>query len=187
MTTRITGGSHRGRRLRSSGGVDLRPTSEMVRGAMFSIVGPDTVVGARVLDLYAGTGALGIEALSRDATLADFVEVRSSRCREIRENLAQMGLADRGRVHRARVDTALDSLQGGYGLVFIDPPYDSDPWAALMGRLGEGDLLVEDAIVVAEHRSNTELADSYGRLARTKLRRHGDTGISVFVLEGTVG
>ena len=187
MTTRITGGSHRGRRLRSSGGADLRPTSERVRAAMFSIVGRDAVEGARVLDLYAGTGALGIEALSRAASLADFVEIRSSRCREIRDNLGLMGLAERGRVHRARVDKALDSLEGGYGLVFIDPPYDSDPWEALLGRLGEGDLLEEDAVVVAEHRAKTELVDRYGPLVRARLRRHGDTGISVFVREGTVG
>ena len=95
MSTRITGGSERGRRLRSTKGAGLRPTSERVRAAIFSTIGHDAVDGTRVLDLYAGTGALGIEALSRGAAWADFVEVDTRRCQDIRETLRQMGLAGR--------------------------------------------------------------------------------------------
>ena len=132
------------------------------------------------MDLYAGTGALGIEALSRGALAADFVESQPRRCRDIRETLHEMGLADRSRVFRTRVERALDLVAEEYDLVLIDPPYDLDPWETLMGRLSEGRLLKESAIVVAEHRHRRQLADAYGRLVRFKSRRHGDTSISVY-------
>ena len=153
---------------------------------MFSIIGPGAVEGERVLDLYAGIGSLGIEALSRDASWADFVEMHAGRCRDIRDNLRQMGFAERGHVLRARVESALDRLEDGYGLVFIDPPYDLDPWDGLMKRLESGGLLRERAVVVAEHYFKRELPDSSGRLVRTALRRHGDTVISIFVMGGSV-
>jgi 16S rRNA (guanine(966)-N(2))-methyltransferase RsmD len=154
---------------------------------MFSMIGLAAVQETRVLDLYAGTGALGIEALSRAASHADFVESHAVRCRALRDNLAQMGLADRGRVRRGRVPKVLDDLGDGYDLVFIDPPYDLDPWEGLMGQLAIGGLLNRDATVVAEHRFDRELPDRYGRLVRTKLRRHGDTGISIYVMGEALG
>ncbi|MCH7626588.1 MAG: RsmD family RNA methyltransferase, partial [Chloroflexi bacterium] len=110
MTLRITGGELRGRRLKSAHGSGLRPTSERVRGAMFSIIGRDAVEGARVLDLYAGTGALGIEALSRGAAWADFVESGRGRCREIRDRLRELGLDDRSRVYAGRTLKVLGTL-----------------------------------------------------------------------------
>ena len=180
MGTRITGGSARGRRLRAGRGPGLRPTSQKVRAAIYSMIGVQAVEGARVLDLYAGMGALGIEALSRGAIAADFVEAQHRRCRDIRESLREMGLADRSRVFSARVERALDLVAEEYDLVLIDPPYDLDPWETLMGQLSEGRLLKEGAIVVAEHGRRLELADVYGRLVRFKSRRHGDTSISIY-------
>ncbi len=187
MSTRITGGSERGRRLGPSKGPGLRPTSEKVRGAIFSMIGLDTVEGARVLDLYAGTGALGIEALSRGASWTDFVEVHSGRCRGIRESLRELRLTEQGHVYRARVEKALDIVQGGYGLVLADPPYDLDPWESLMDRLSEGSLLNDGALVVVEHRHKRQLAEGYGRLVRLKSRRYGDTSISIFRAGATDG
>ena len=180
MTLRITGGEHRGRRFRLPRGSDLRPTSDRVRGAVFSILGVDAVQGARALDLYAGSGALGLEALSRGAVWVDFVEVNGRRCMEIREALALLGLSERGRVQNGRVERVLESLEGRYGLVFADPPYALDDWDGLMQALNRPGLVDERGIVVAEHRHSTDMADEYDRLTLLTRRRYGDTAISIY-------
>ena len=180
MSIRITGGTHRGRRLRSARGADLRPTTERVRGAIFSILGPEAVEGARVLDLYAGTGALAIEALSRGAAWADFVEVNAGRARQIRDSLRQISLAGMGRVYQARTQRALDTLPDGYDLVFADPPYDIEVWEPLMGRLGKGDLVREKGLVVVEYRHGLALEERYDTLTRVSVRRYGDTAVSIY-------
>lgn len=182
MTTRLTGGSERGRILRASRSSGLRPTSERVRAAVFSMIGPGAVEAAGVLDLYAGTGALGIEALSRGACSVDFVESDAGRCRDIRANLEALGLANRGRVHVGRVERTLSRLDGSFGLVLIDPPYDADPWDGVMTQLYEGGMLEHEALVVAEHSSRTGLAPAYGGLVRAGTRRYGDTSVSVYGL-----
>lgn len=180
MALRITGGIHRGRRLHVSGRGGLRPTSDKVRGAIFSILGRDVVEGTRVLDLYAGTGALGLEALSRGAAQTDFVEVDARRCQQIREHLNELSLVEQGRVYTGKVERMLDSLPGGYGLVFADPPYNMDVWESLMELLCRGDLLKNDSVVVVEHRYDTGLADRYGKLALMTRRRYGDTSVSIY-------
>ena len=136
--------------------------------------------GARVLDLYAGTGALGIEALSRGALSVDFVESHQGRCLDIRKSLSELGLAQEGRVHRGKVEKVFDRLGQGYDLVFADPPYDQDPWDGLMSMLTGSQVLSEGGLVVAEHRRERRLAEAYGRLARVTQRRYGDTLISIY-------
>lgn len=184
MDIRITGGAQRGRRLRSTlrftKGADLRPTSDFIRGAIFSILGSEAVQGARVLDLYAGTGALGIEAMSRGAASADFVEANARLAQQIRENLRQLSMAERSRVFQARLPKGLDALTGGYDLVFADPPYEMQEWEPLMDRLSSGGMIVEKGLVVAEHRFTTTLAQRYGVLAQLSSRRHGDTAVTIF-------
>ena len=182
MTTRLTGGSHRGRLLRASRSAGLRPTSERVRSAIFSMIGPGSVEATGVLDLYAGTGALGIEALSRGAESVDFVEIDAGRCRDMRANLEDLGLSDRGKVHVGRVERVLARLDGSFGLVLIDPPYDADPWDEVMTQLDEREMLEQEAIVLTEHSSRVELAQAYGRLTRARSRRYGDTSVSVYSL-----
>ena len=177
---RITGGTHRGRGLRSTRDFGLRPTSDRVRGAIFSILGSEVVEGARVLDLYSGTGALAIEALSRGADWADFVEADLGRAQRIQENLHQLALTPRGRVYQLTVERALDILPGTYELVFADPPYDTRDWTSLMGRLGQGDLIGENGVVVVEHRYGASLAARYGVLLGTTSRRYGDTVVSIY-------
>ena len=132
------------------------------------------------MDLYAGTGALGIEALSRGADRADFVEPNARLAGQLRENLRQLSLAGQARVYQARVERALDTLPGGYDLVFADPPYDMAPWDWLMGGLEEGDLIKEQGVVVVEYRSGATLAERYGRLGQVTSRRYGDTSVSMF-------
>ena len=180
MSTRITGGSERGRKVRATRGAGLRPTAERVRSAIFSMIGRSAVEGGHVLDLYAGTGALGIEALSRGASWAEFVEVHPGRCQDIRDSLRQLGLVGRGHVGCARVEGVLHRLEDTFDLVLIDPPYTLDPWDLLMDRLTSGHLLKESALVVAEHQHRRQLEESYGRLLRVKSRRHGDTSISIY-------
>ena len=182
MTTRLTGGSHRGRLLRASRSAGLRPTSERVRAAVFSMIGPEAVESARVLDLYAGTGALGIEALSRGAGSVDFVESDAGRCREIRANLETLGLAKLGEVHVGRVEKALARLGGPFGLVLLDPPYDADPWDGVMTQLAREGKLERESMVVAEHSSRFDLAPAYGSLVRARNRNYGDTSVSVYRL-----
>jgi 16S rRNA (guanine966-N2)-methyltransferase len=185
-TTRLTGGSARGRVIRSVGGRDLRPTSEKVRSAIFSILGPDVVVGATVLDLYAGTGVLGMEALSRAAESAVFVEAREAICHSIRASLAELEMTNQARVVKASAENALGHDEENFSLVFIDPPYRIDPWDSILGRMGSGDLLADNAVVIAEHYYKRELASAYGGLVKTTHRRYGDTSISIFDFGGTI-
>ena len=180
LTLRITGGEHRGRRFSLPRSAELRPTSDRVRSAIFSILGVDAVHGVRALDLYAGSGALGLEALSRGAASVDFVEANRPRCDRIREALATLGLSERGIVHNGRVQRILRSLDGKYGLVFADPPYALNEWDELMLALSRPGFLDERAIVVAEHRHGANTAREYGSLALLTRRRYGDTAISIY-------
>ena len=180
METRISGGSKRGRKLRSHRGIGLRPTSEKVRSAIFSLIGPESVNGARVLDLYAGTGALGIEALNRGAATAEFVESDPTRCQDIRRAVEDLGLADRSRITRGKVERVLRAINERFDLILADPPYRIDPWDALMASLEERETLEEGAIIVAEHAKTYEMADNYGDLNIWKRRRYGDTAVSIF-------
>lgn len=181
MTVRITGGVHRGRRLRLPRSTNLRPTSDRVRSAVFSILGADSLQDTLALDLYAGSGVLGLEALSRGAAGAVFVEADARRCRHIRDALEALGLADRVSVHNGRVERVLGTLTtGGFGVAFADPPYALTDWQPLMGLLNRAGLLAEGAVVVAEHRHDTGLADEYGGLALLTRRRYGDTTISIY-------
>ena len=180
---RISGGEYRGRRLRSVGGADLRPTSERVREAIFSILGPDRVNDARALDLYAGTGAMGIEALSRGAAWVDFVEADARRARRLRENLRELTTDDRGKVYQGPVERLLPRLPGGYGLVFVDPPYDTGNWETLLSQLGKGGTIEPDGVAVIEHRHTAVLSERYGALVQLTRRRYGDTGVSIYRVE----
>ena len=147
---------------------------------MFSILGPSAIEGVRVLDLYAGTGALGIEALSRGAAWADFVESDGRRCRQLARNLGELDLDDRGRVLRGRVERVLTRMCGEYGLVMADPPYQSAPFQSTLSQLSERGLVTEGGVVIAEHRSSQPLEAGYGSLRRVDSRRYGDTSITFY-------
>ena len=180
VSVRIAGGEHRGRRLRVPDVRGLRPTTEVARSAMFSVLGRDAVSGARVLDAYAGTGVLGMESLSRGAAWTDFVESHRRLAEAIRENLRSLGMSDRGRVYGYRVERAIARLPGGYGLVFADPPYGMDRWAGLMRRLAAGPVIDEGGVLVAEHRGSTRLEETYGRLSMVTSRRFGQTSLTFY-------
>ena len=180
MSVRISGGKHRGRRIRAGKGCGLRPTSEKVRLAIFSILGAE-LEGSRILDTYAGTGALGIEALSRGASWADFVEVDWQRCKAIRETLKDLEMRQ-ARVHKGKVGLLLNRLGHKYDVIFADPPYDEDPWNVLFSEFGRGKLLNLGARVVAEHSSKIKLQHSYGSLKSETRREYGDSAVTFYRL-----
>lgn len=184
---RITGGADRGRSLRAPRGLRVRPTADKVRGAVFNILSARTDInGQRWLDLFAGSGALGLEALSRGAGKVTFVDSSWESCRCTMQNLERVGLAERAEVRRLtlprgvrRLARELTRFEGA----FVDPPYRRSLAAATLAELGDSGLLEQDAWVIAEHAAEESLAERYGALIRTDLRRYGSTAISLYVME----
>jgi 16S rRNA (guanine(966)-N(2))-methyltransferase RsmD len=179
---RIIAGSLKGRPLAPVKG-RIRPTAARVREAVFNILGP-AVLEARVLDLFAGTGALGIEALSRGAREAVFVEDHPEALKVLRRNLETLNLADRTKVLPMPVLTALKKLAARgdrFGLAFLDPPYGGGAAAATLAALTAGELLLSGAWVVAEHSRRETLPDSCGNLSLRELRRYGDTQVAFYL------
>jgi 16S rRNA (guanine966-N2)-methyltransferase len=176
---RIVGGSLGGRVLRAPAGRATRPTSEKVREALFNILG--SVEGDHVLDLFAGSGALGIEALSRGAAHVTFVDGGKPALMAVRANLAQLGISDRATVIAADAVATAGRLVPAqpWRVVFVDPPYASElaqkaVLALPMSHLAPG------AVVVIEHDRRNAPPDALGSLLRTDQRRYGDTMISFF-------
>ena len=129
-------------------------------------------------DLYAGTGALGIEALSRGAAWVDFVEATARLCAALRARLAEWRLDDRAKVHRGRTLKALETLPGGYGLILADPPFDSGETERLLDKLQSPGLLADGGVAVLEHRAGDEIKLPIGRLALKTTKTYGDTAIT---------
>ena len=159
---------------------EIRPTSSRVRAAVFSMLGPDGVRDLRALDLYAGTGAFGIEALSRGAERAEFIELDERRCLEIRLALEMLGYGQAAKVHHGDAVKALERLDGKFDLIFADPPYESDPFATLTGGLERLGLLATGVWVFLEHSSRRELPDTFAGLRLKSRRKYGDSAVSVY-------
>ncbi len=176
---RIIGGTLGGRRLRAPRGADTRPTADRVRESLFNILGP--LDGARVLDLFAGTGALALEALSRGAASAVLVDKAAEPVRCIAENARALGVEDRARVVRADALAALSRLPGPFDLIFLDPPYALDV-APVLGALPP--LLGDGARVIVEHDRRTPPPGTVP-LSLVDRRRYGDTEVSFYAKEGT--
>lgn len=142
---RVVAGQARGRRLIAPDGADTRPTSDRVREAVFNALSSmDAVDGARVLDLFAGSGALGIEALSRHASHCTFVERARPALDAIRQNLQVTGLTDRSEVRSAEAANFVSSGSAtGFDLILLDPPYAFTEWAALLGGIDTGLIVAE--------------------------------------------
>ena len=178
---RIISGQAKGRRLTGPWGRGTRPTSSRTRAALFSSLEATGVDMGRVLDLYAGSGALGIEALSRGAAWCDFVERSPAACAAIRENLRRAGLAGRAAVHCSAAERALPRLKGPYTLVLADPPYDDPSAIAVLERLARSTLVEPGRTVLAlEHRSRQSPPSLIGPLRLTKTLRHGDSAVSLY-------
>ena len=173
---RITGGNRRGWKLVSWEETGIRPMRDFVRTALFNILA-DLVFGARFLDLFCGTGSVGLEALSRGATECVFIDSTAEACAVTRRNLDALGFLDRGKVIHADFEEGIDRLQRRgrtFDLIFVGPPYGKGLAEAALRLLGEGRLLAEDAITVTEVYKKEEMAPVYGRLARIEERVYGD-------------
>lgn len=177
---RVIAGEAKGSYLKTPRGVSTRPTSDLVRGAIFNTLGSLGVDWSRVLDLYAGSGALGIEALSRGAGWADFVEHDERCCLAIKENLDRTGLARRAHVYRLKVPKAISILSRQYGLLLLDPPYEDPSLFPTLEKLTSSALLGAGSTLVIEHSRRTPLPESLGDFALVKEIRHGDTCVSVY-------
>ena len=172
-------GTARGRRLKGGRERGLRPTSDLVRGAMFDMLQSMGADFARVLDLYAGTGALGIEALSRGAGWCDFVEKDARVCRLVRENLELAGFAEKAAVFCLPLERALTKLTGEYSLILADPPYQDEKAEGVLQDVAASSLVGPDTIILLEH-SKRKVPPEFAPLRLATSRRHGDTVISIY-------
>jgi len=184
MALRITGGSAGGRLISAPAGEATRPTADRVREAAYAILGSalGSLAGLEVLDLYAGSGALGLEALSRGAARAVFVESSAACRRVIRLNAERLGFAASCTVlagSAGKLIAMLERQGERFGLVLADPPYREDP-AALVEQLGRTDLLVPSGLFLLEHSRRRSPPALSGALALRTQRRYGDTMLSVY-------
>jgi 16S rRNA (guanine(966)-N(2))-methyltransferase RsmD len=191
---RIIAGLFRSRALQAPSGLATRPTSDRLRETLFNVLA-SRMEGANFLDLYAGSGAVGIEAFSRGAGGVEFVERAPAALNVLRGNLARLNLTVGFRIHSSTVGAFLrrqrpnSGAKASFDLVFLDPPYDAaQEYTATLGLLGgaAAGLLAEGALVVAEHRakggSAEKLEERYGALERTRLLEQGDAALSFYVV-----
>jgi len=171
---RIVGGEARGRPLRAVPGRSTRPTSDRVRQSLFDVLG-QRCDDLRVLDLFAGTGALGLEALSRGAKAATLVDEDKDACAVALRNAESLGYADRCSVLRDDVFRALARLPGTYNLVFSDPPYAARASGRILEALAKGPLLAEGGRAVLERDRREPLPEVPAGLRLVEERRYGDT------------
>lgn len=178
---RIVSGEARGRKLRApkSQGI-TRPMADKIKEALFSVLASLGVEYDRVLDLYAGSGGVGIEALSRGATWCDFVDRDSHAVRAIRENLEHVGYSDRARIHQTPVLTAIRSVREPYDMVLFDPPYADPDIISTLDALSLSNAVRDGTIVAVGHSPRVDLPERIGRLEKLRGRCHGDSCFSVF-------
>jgi 16S rRNA (guanine(966)-N(2))-methyltransferase RsmD len=171
---RVIGGEFRSRILKSVPGLDVRPTPDRLREALFNILAP-RIAGSVFADLYAGTGAVGIEALSRGASRAIFVEQNRAAVGVLRENLKSLGLGTRAEVRQARATALIGKITAD--IVFLDPPYDlHSEYETALTKLGD----IPPSLVIVQHDSRLKLATAYGTLRQTRVLRQGDNCLSFF-------
>lgn len=185
---RISGGIAKGRRTapqkilkKSAKGERLRPTSAKVREAVFDIL-RDRIESANFLDLYAGTGTVGLEALSRGAQKAIFIEPDDLRYRIIRKSVDEFGFPDRACVIKGKAEEFVKKHAGGekVDIVFVDPPYQSDEVDNILPLIGKQDILSDGGTVIVEHFFKRKLPDKPGNLIFVKNYRYGDTMLTFF-------
>jgi len=179
---RVIGGIHRGRRLRTVGGLAVRPTSDRLRETLFNILAPK-IVGSRFLDICAGSGAVGIEALSRGAAAVTFVDLSRNACRIIEANLEVLGAQSSTTIVNRDAASALRRLEkesARFDIVFFDPPYSSEVYSQVLKQLGLGGVLEDGVIVIVEHRAKTPPEPVYGKLRIFREVKQGDSALAFY-------
>jgi len=184
---RVIAGTFRSRQLKSLKGLALRPTSDRLRETLFNILA-DRVVGSRVIDVFAGTGAVGIEAISRGAIDVVFIEDHSPAAVLIQKNLDSLEIHTGTRVFTLDALRGLQRLVAGYkpgtplfDIVFLDPPYAAaEDYRRVLTFLGGAPFLSEGSLVIAEHRRNFDLPERFGGLARVRVLRQSDASLTFY-------
>ena len=182
---RVIAGQYRSRLLVSPPGTLTRPTSDRLRETLFNIIAP-RIPGSRFVDLYAGTGAVGIEAISRDAEHVWFAEKAPPALKSLRTNLAALKLTRGYTLNDLGVTQLLQKLQVAVNIVYLDPPYEAeDEYAQTLGFLGSSagrKVLAPDALVIAEHATKAKfnLASRYGSLEQTRVYKQGDASLTFY-------
>ena len=186
---RIIAGKYRSRILKSLKGLALRPTSDRLRETLFNILGP-AVAGSRFLDVFAGTGAVGIEALSRGAAHVTFLENHAPATKLIRQNLDSLNITSGYTILASDALTALQKLAAHhtpsapcFDFVFVDPPYAAHvDYARTLEFLATANFLASDALVIFEHHHKFQLTEQFDRLRRVRVLKQGDAALSFFRL-----
>ena len=176
---RVITGSARGRRLRELEGLETRPTTDRVKESMFNILQFD-IEGSRVLDLFAGTGQLGIEALSRGAAAAVFVEQRRDAAALVRDNLRLTGLADRARVVDGEALDYLASAGERFDIIFLDPPYAAGLWKPVLEAVSRFDILSDHGIIICESPQDEALPEAVGSCRVHRTYRYGRIRLTTY-------
>ena len=177
---RIVSGTAKGYKLKSPKGSRTRPATELVRGAIFSILEAASSDWAQVLDLFSGSGALGIEALSRGAGRVDFVEHEPRCCDIIKQNLEKTRLGDHAHVYCCSVARAISFLDKEYSIILMDPPYSNPSIERIIEQLANSKLVGDKSVVVVTHSPHRRLNPAYGTLNLAKEHRHGDSIIAIY-------
>ena len=185
---RIISGQNRRQRIQTLKGEHLRPTSDQMRETLFDVLGP-SVLDSTFLDAYAGSGAVGMEALSRGAKEVVFVESHRAATDLIRRNLAALKMEDGFYLMNTKVLTAIERLDeegSTFDFIFLDPPYgEAREYHHVLRQLGRSRLLTPATLVIAEHSRHFFLEEKYNRLERTRSIRHGDTQLTFYMLRRT--
>jgi 16S rRNA (guanine966-N2)-methyltransferase len=190
---RVIAGIYRSRILKSLKGLALRPTSDRLRETLFNVLGAG-IQGSRFLDVFAGTGAVGIEALSRGARQVSFIENHAPSAALIRKNLAALKVHSSVTVICADAIRGLETLEAkvkageaAYDYIFIDPPYAATAdYSRVLQKVGVSELLADRGIVTVEHRKTLDLPESFEALKRVRLLRQGDAALSFYRREEAV-
>ena len=181
---RVITGKARGVQLKTPAGLETRPTTDRVKEALFSIIHFD-IPGARVLDLFAGTGQLGIEALSRGAREAVFVDIREDACRLIKENLKRTKLQTDAQVVKTEYTQYLRNCHGKFGIIFLDPPYSEEFLEKSLNFIMEIDILQSGGIIVTERPFDKPLLIEHSGYSRSKDYKYGKVLLTIFRREET--
>ena len=176
---RVISGKARGVSLKTPDGMSTRPTTDRVKEAMFSIIQFD-IPGARVLDLFGGTGQLGIEALSRGAKYADFVDQGEASCKLIKENLRRAKMDDQATVHRSDYRVFLNKCTNRYDIILLDPPYAEEFLENSLKLITEIDILQTSGIIVTERPLDKALLCDFAGYSRSKDYKYGNTLVTLF-------
>ena len=177
---RVIAGTAKGHRLKVPKLTATRPATDLVRGAIFSILENTTSEWKQVLDLFSGSGALGIEALSRGAGWVDFVEREPRCCAIISENLEKTKLAEQAHVYCCSVTKAISFLDKEYSIILMDPPYSNPLIGNIVTQLATSRLMGQDTILVVTHSPHLSLSPNYATLNLIKEHRHGDSCIALY-------